>query len=233
MKLFFRLSFAAIVLTLFAGVFAVTNTNAQGGGNLNEVLRRMEVNRNTMKTLRSNVTMVKYNAQLKEPDTSQGTCIFMPIKEREALIRIDWTKPVAETLAVVEGKYVLYRPRLKQAITGNAKNAKGNGKANNAMAFMNMSKAELKANYNIKYLGEEMVQGGTKTVHLELTPKNTSTYKQADLWVDVNGMPIQAKVIESNNDYTTVLLSDFEKNAKLNLNQFKVKLPNDTKMIDG
>jgi hypothetical protein len=58
-----------------------------------------------------------------------------------------------ETLAVVNGKYVLYRPALKQAITGNAKNAKGGGKANNALAFMNMSKEQLKANYTIKYLG--------------------------------------------------------------------------------
>jgi hypothetical protein len=40
---------------------------------------------------------------------------------------------------------VLYRPRLKQAIVGNAKDAKGNGKANGALAFMNMSKAQLKA----------------------------------------------------------------------------------------
>jgi len=231
MKSFFRFSFATTILTLFSGVFTVTETRASNP--LPEILNRMEVNRNSMKTLRSKVTMVKYNAQLKESDTNQGTSIFMPTKGRDALVRIDWTKPVEETLAVVNGKYVLYRPRLKQAITGNAKDAKGNGKANGALSFMNMSKAQLKANYRIKYLGEEKVSGGASTWHLELTPKNATSFKMAELWIDGNGMPIQAKVVESNNDTTTVLLSDFEKNAKINLQQFEVKLPKDTKIVKG
>jgi outer membrane lipoprotein-sorting protein len=231
MKLFFRLSFAAIVLTLFSSVFIVTETQASNP--LPEILNRMEINRSAMKTLRSKVTMVKYNAQLKEPDTSQGNSIYMPSKGQDAYVRIDWTKPVEETLAVNNGKYVLYRPRLNQAITGNAKDAKGNGKANGALSFMNMSKAQLKANYNIKYLGQEKVSGGVPTWHLELTPKAASNFKMAELWVDGNGMPIQAKVVESNNDTTTVLLSDFEKNAKINVSQFEVKLPKGTAIVKG
>lgn len=231
MQSFFRFSFATIILTLFSGVFTVTETRASNP--LAEILNRMEVNRNAMKTLRSKVTMVKYNAQLKESDTNQGTSIFMPTKGRDALVRIDWTKPVEETLAVVNGKYVFYRPRLKQAIVGNAKDAKGNGKANGALSFMNMSKDQLKANYTIKYLGQEKVSGDVPTWRLELTPKKATSFKMAELWVDGNGMPIQAKVVESNNDTTTVLLSDFEKNAKINLSQFEVKLPKDTKIVKG
>jgi len=230
MKLFFRLSFTAIILTLFSGVFIATETQASNP--LPEILNRMEINRSSMKTLRSKVTMVKYNAQLKEPDTSEGTSIYMPTKGRDALVRIDWTKPVEETLAVVNGKYVLYRPRLKQAITGNAKDAKGSGKANNALSFMSMSKEQLKANYTIKYLGEEKVSSGVPTWRLELTPKKVTSFKMAELWVDGNGMPIQAKIVEGNNDTTTVLLSGFEKNAKINVSQFEVKLPKGTAIVE-
>ncbi|MBA3334392.1 MAG: outer membrane lipoprotein carrier protein LolA [Acidobacteria bacterium] len=230
MKLFFRLSFTAIILTLFSGVFVATKTQASNP--LPEILNRMEINRSSMKTLRSKVTMVKYNAQLKESDTSEGTSIYMPTKGRDALVRIDWTKPVEETLAVVNGKYVLYRPRLKQAITGNAKDAKGSGKANNALSFMSMSKEQLKANYTIKYLGEEKVSGGVPTWRLELTPKKATSFKMAELWVDGNGMPIQAKIVEGNNDTTTVLLSGFEKNAKINVSQFEVKLPKGTAIVE-
>ncbi|HEV8158089.1 MAG TPA: outer membrane lipoprotein carrier protein LolA [Pyrinomonadaceae bacterium] len=230
MKSFLRLSLTAIAVTLFFSAITVTETKAQ---QLNEILKRMEINRNTMQTLRSNVTMVKYNAQLKESDTAQGTSIYLPLKGRDALVRIDWLKPVEEKLAVVNGKYTLYRPRLKQAIIGNAKNAKGNGKANGALSFMNMSKEQLKANYTIKYLGEENVSGKIPTWHLELTPKIATNFKSAELWVDGNGMPIQAKVIESNNDSTTVLLSNFEKNATINADDFEIKLPPDTKRIKG
>jgi outer membrane lipoprotein-sorting protein len=230
MKLFLRLSLTAIAITLFFSAVTVTETKAQ---QLNEILKRMEINRNAMKTLRSEVTMVKYNAQLKESDTTQGASIYLPLKGRDALVRIDWIKPVEEKLAVVSGKYTLYRPRLKQAIVGNAKNAKGNGKANGAMSFMNMSKEQLKANYTIKYLGEEKVSSGIPTWHLELTPKTATNFKLAELWVDGNGMPIQAKVIEKNNDSTTVLLSNFEKNATINASSFEIKLPKGTKIIDG
>lgn len=231
MKLFLRLSFAAITLALFFGTLAATQTKAQNI--LPEILKRMEVNRNSMKTLRSNVTMVKYNSQLKESDTTEGTSIYLPTKETDALVRIDWTKPVQEILAVVKGKYILYRPRLKQAIVGNAKEAKGNGKANGALAFMNMSKAQLNANYKIKFLGQETVKGGTETFRLELTPKIATSYKLAELWVDKDGMPIQAKVTESNNDTTTVFLSNIEKNARIDASQFEVKLPKDTKIVKG
>ena len=231
MKSFLKFGLAALAVTLFFNAFAVTDAKAQGV--LNEILKRMEVNRNTMKTLRSNVTMVKYNAQLKETDTSQGSSIYLPTKGRDALVRIDWTKPVEETLAVVNGQYVLYRPRLKQAITGNAKNAQGNGKANNALAFMNMSKEQLKANYTIRYIGQENVSGNIPTWRLELTPKKASNFKLAELWVDGDGMPIQAKVVETNNDSTTVLLSNFEKNANINASHFEVKLPKNTQIIKG
>lgn len=231
MKLFLRLSLAAITLTLFFGTFAATQTKAQNI--LPEILKRMEVNRNAMKTLRSNVTMVKYNSQLRESDTTEGTSIYLPVKQRDALVRIDWTKPVQEILAVNNGKYVLYRPRLKQAIIGNAKEAKGSGKASGALAFMNMSKAQLNANYRIKFLGQETVKGGTETFRLELTPKAATSYKLAELWVDKDGMPVQAKITESNNDTTTVLLSNFEKNARIDASQFEVKLPKDTKIVKG
>ena len=232
MKSFYKSSLATIAITLFFNAFAVTETKAQANV-LNEILKRMEVNRNTMTTLRSNVTMVKYNSQLKESDTTTGTSVYVPLKGRDALVRIDWLKPVEEKLAVVNGTYTLYRPRLKQAIIGNAKNAKGNGKANSALAFMNMSKEQLKANYTIKYLGEEKVSGGVPTWHLELTPKSATNFKMAELWVDGDGMPIQAKVVESNDDSTTVLLSNFEKNATINVNDIPIVLPEGTKKIKG
>ncbi len=231
MKSFLRVSFTAIALTLFFNAFAVTETRAQGI--LNDILKRMETHRKSLTSLRSNVTMVKYNAQLKESDTTEGTAIYIPAKGRDALVRIDWIKPVQETLSVVNGKYVLYRPRLKQAITGNAKDAKGNGKANGALSFMNMSKEQLNANYSVKYLGQENVSGGIQTWHLELTPKTATNFKSAELWVDGNGMPIQAKVIEGNNDTSTVLLTKLEKNTNINASVIKVKLPKDTKIVNG
>lgn len=230
MMKFLRLSVTAFALMLI--VFAATETKAQG--NIpNEILKRMEAHRQSLTSLQANVKMAKFNAQLGETDVTEGTTMYLPLKGRDALVRIDWVKPVQETLSVVNKQYVLYRPRLKQAIVGKADQSNKNVKGSNALAFMNMSREQLKANYNVQYLGEENVSGNVPTWRLKLIPKTPSNYQYAEIWVDINGMPIQAKVVENNDDSTTVLLSNLQKNKALNASVFKVPLGKDVQIIKG
>lgn len=227
---FLRLSVTAMALMFV--MFAATEIKAQG--NIpNEILKRMEAHRQSLTSLQANVKMAKFNAQLGETDITEGTIVLRLLKDRDALVRIDWVRPVQETLSVVNKEYVLYTPRRKQAIVGKADQNNKNVKSNNALAFMNMSSEQLKANYNRQYLGKETVGGNVETWRLKLTPKTASNYQYAEIWVDGNGMPIQAKVVENNNDSTTVLLSNPQKNVTLNNNIFKVNLPKDTKIVKG
>ena len=229
MKSFLRTSLMAIAVAFIFGALSATDAKAQ----LQEILNRMDAHNKSLQTLRSNVTMVKYNDQLKESDTTEGTTMYIPSKNREPYVRIDWTKPVQEILTTSNGKYILYRPRLQQAIIGNIKDAKGSPKAGGALAFINMSKAQLKANYSMQYIGAEKLSNGTETVHLQLTPKTATSYKTADVWVDKDGMPVQMKAIENNNDSTTVLLSNIQKNVSLNAKDFNPELPKGTKKVKG
>lgn len=228
MERFFRFGLMAVALGFVFGAFAVTETNAQ----INEILKRMDEHYKVLKSLRTDTTMVKYDSVVKVADTMQGKAMFLPQKGRNALVRIDWTSP-QESLAVVDKQYVIYRPRLKQAIVGNVDSAtkKESVGVNSPLAFINMSKEQLKANYNIKYLGEEKVAGTISTWHLELTPKVPGKYKLADIWVDGNGMPVQMKVTENNGDTTSVLLTNLEKNITLKTDVFKINLPKDTKIV--
>lgn len=228
MRNFLKFGLTAFALIFLSGAFAVTETKAQGG--LAEILKRMDVNNKTMTSLKAGVKMEKNNSQLGEVDVSEGTIIYLPQKGKDAYVRIDWTKPTEESLAIVNKQYRLYRPRLKQAMEGKVDGAKGNAKAGGALVFLNMSKAQLKANYKIEWGGQETV-GGVPTVHLVLTPKNKTSYKTADLWVDSDGMPIQAKVTENNNDTTTVFLSNLKKNETINGSVFAIDLPKGTKII--
>jgi outer membrane lipoprotein-sorting protein len=233
MKLFTKLGLTAFSLMLFFNAFAVFEAKAQVGGPLNEALKRMDAHQKSLSSLKTNVKMVKYNPQLDESETTEGMATYLPGTGRNASIRIDWTKPIEETLSVINKEYIIYRPRLKQAITGNASQAKGNGKANNLFAFVSMSKTELKANYDIKYIGEESVSGGTSTWHLQLIPKTASAFTVADLWVDKDGMPIQIKATEKTKDTTTVFLSGMKKNIDINAQIFKVAVASGTKFIKG
>lgn len=222
MKNYLKLSLTALALVLFFNAFAVTDAKAQGI--LGDILKRMEAHRRSLTSLEANITMDKFNSQLDEHDVTTGTTMYLPAKGRDALVRIDWTKPVQETLSVVEKKYVLYRPRLNQAIVGKVDDKNKNTKATGALSFMSMSKEQLKNNYDVSYLGKETVGGNVETWHLKLVPKTANDYKYSEIWVDGNGMPLQGKVIESNDDSTTVLLSNLQKNINIDASKFKVNL---------
>ncbi|CAN5429436.1 hypothetical protein BH10ACI1_BH10ACI1_05270 [soil metagenome] len=231
MKSFFRLSLATIAFLFIFNMFAVTETKAQGV--LGEVLKRMDANNKSLQTLKANVAMDKFNSQLDEHDLYDGKAIYLPQKGKSAYVRIDWSKPVEESLAVIGKEYQLYRPRLQQMIVGNVDKAQGSGKSNNALSFINMSKAQLKANYSISYIGQESISGAVQTWHIQLTPLKATSYKVADLWVDGDGMPRQMKITENNNDTTTVVLSGIEKNVTINASVFKINPPPGTKIVKG
>lgn len=232
MKIFLKFGFSVMALAFFFNGFAVTSAKAQNV--IPEILKRMEAHRAALKTLQADIKMDKYNPQLDVHDVTQGNVILLPGKsEREMYARINWTKPVDEQLAVIKGEYTLFRPRLKQAITGKVEQAKNSAGAGNALSFLSMSREQLKANYTVTYLGEETVGGGAKTWHLELTPKASSKYKSAEIWVDGNGMPVQGKVFEINKDSTSVLLTNLRKNETISAKVFEIKLPKGIKPIKG
>lgn len=229
MEKFLRIGLMAIALTFVFGAFSATETKAQGA--LNEILKRMDEHNKALKSLRTNVVYEKFDSVVKVSDKMEGKAIYLPQKGKDPLFRVNWTKP-EESLAVVNKDYVIYRPRLKQAIVGKTSEAKKNSAGvGGPLAFMNMSKAQLRANYAMKYLGEETLSNGTKAWRLELTPKTAQKYKMAEVWVDANGMPVQMKVVENNNDTSTVLLSGAEKNVALNGSDFKIDLPKGTQIV--
>lgn len=231
MNKFLRFGFFAIALAFVFNAFAVTETKAQGV--LNEILKRMETHRGFLRTMQSDVTMVKRDDQLGVEDTLKGVVKYIPGKtENDMYIRIDWTKP-DEKLAVVKKKYVLYRPPLGQAIVGTVSGAKNSANAGGVLSFMSMSKAQLKANYTPEYLGRETLSNGLSGVRIKLTPKTGQKYKYAELWVDDDGMPLQMKVVENNGDWTTVLLSGIKKNVQLKGEDFNISYPKDTKIVKG
>lgn len=230
MRSFSKKGLVTLCLAMFIGSVTVTATSAQGP--INEILKRMERHANALKSLSSNVTMSKHDTLLDEYDQKYGNINYLPGKGRNIYLRIDWTRPVKEHLIIVKGKYVLYTPRLKQAIRGKVSQANKNTKSGGALAFMSMSKAQLKTNYQIKFLGVETV-GGVKMWHLHLIPKKKTSYKAADLWVNRNGMPVQSKIIEWNNDSTTIRLSNIKTNISIKATTFIFPFPKDIRWIDG
>jgi len=219
---------ALIVSALF--VFPA-RTNGQGAGLVSSVLNRLEKNRQTLKTLRAGISVVKYNSQLGVEDKYSGIVIYMPTAGRQAAVRIDWSSPRREVLAVNNNKYTIFRPALNVAYTGDSRRMKDN-KANGLMEMMNMSRQQLEARFQpVKDVREETLWGGVSTIHLTLVPKGSAGYKWAEVWIDSAGMPVQTKIVEKNDDSTTVRLTGMQKNQKINPSEFDVKLDSNVKIV--
>jgi len=219
---------AIIVSALF--VFPASS-NGQGAGLVSSVLNRLEKNRETLKSLRAGISMVKYNSQLGVEDKYSGVVIYMPTAGRQAAVRIDWSSPRREVLAVSNNKYVIFRPTLNVAYTGDSRRV-GRDKTGGIMEMMNMSRQQLEARFQpVKDVREETLWGGVSTIHLTLVPKGTAGYKYAEVWIDNAGMPVQTKIVEKNDDSTTVRLTGLEKNQKIDQKEFDIKLDSNVKVV--
>ena len=229
-----RLISSGLVVAFILSVLMVapTRINGQGAGLVSAVLNRMEKNRQSLKTLRANISVVKYNSQLGAEDKYNGVVLYMPGAGRQASVRIDWTSPRHEVLAVTNNKYTIFRPTLKVAYTGDSRKMGKENRAGGLMEMMNMSRQQLEARFQpVKDVREETLWGGVGTIHLTLVPKGNAAYKYAEVWIDSAGMPVQTKIVEKNDDSTTMRLTALEKNQKISQSDFDIKLDSSVKIV--
>ena len=229
MKKLVPLGLVIAMLVAAVAVSSPTEVKAQGAGFVSSLLNRMERNRQSLKSLRASVDMVKYNVQTRDEDKYKGVVLYVPATGKNAYVRVDWSYPQKETLAVADGQFTLFRPRLNMAYKGRA--GTGKGKSSAAFEFMNMSRSQLASRYNLEYMGEETLWGGVATTHVKLVPKGGANFKWAEAWIDAGGMPVQTKVIERNDDSTTVRLTNMQRNAGISLDEFILKLDSKVKIV--
>jgi outer membrane lipoprotein-sorting protein len=234
MKKIVPLSFLLAALVSASIISSPNLANAQSAGLVSSVLNRMERNRQSLKSLKASLSMEKYNAQLRDKDNYSGWVLYVPGSGRDASVRIEWQKPQHEILAVSKGQYTLFRPRLGQAIVGKSGSVKGKAGASGVLDMMYMSKQQLEARFQpVQDVREETLWGGVSTIHLTLVPKGNASFKYAEIWVDSVGMPVQTKIVEKNDDSTTMRLNGVERNLRISSDEFNIKLDPGVKIVKG
>jgi outer membrane lipoprotein-sorting protein len=223
----------ALVLVIVALVaIPLPRTNAQAGL-VSSLYTRMQRSQQTLKSLSADISMVKYNSQIKDFDEFYGTVKYIPVGGKSAFVRLEWTKPQHEILAVANGAYILYRPRLNMAYVGTTNSIK-NGKDSDVLALLNMSTSQLRARFgDLQDLRDENLWGGVATTHFKAVPKNAASYNYIEVWVDASGMPVQTKMVEKNNDSTTVRLTNVARNQTIDKGIFELKLDSSVKKVKG
>ena len=222
----------AILLLFGAIVNPLRTTSAQSAGLVSSILNRMERNQRSLKSLRANITMEKYNAQLHDKDGYRGVVAYIPGAGRSAFVRLEWTHPQHEILTVANNSYQLYRPRLGTVIEGNTRSTPKQD--NDLLKLLNMNAAQFRSQFgSFQDVQEDTLWGGVHTTHFKAVPKGPASYRHIEVWVDDNGMPVQLKMVEKNDDSTTVRLTDIAKNASIPMDEFTQKLDPSVKRIKG
>jgi len=224
-----------LVALMLAALVAIPlpAANAQAGL-VSSMLTKMERQKQSLRTLSADISMEKYNSQLGDSDKYYGTIRYIPAGGKAAsLVRLDWNKPQQEILVVANGGYILYRPRLNQAIIGTNGSVRS-AKDNDVLALLNMSAAQLRSRFgDFQDTREETIWGGVHTTHVKAVPKTAASYKYIELWVDDAGLPVQTKMVEKNDDSTTMRLSNVSRNGNLDKGIFDLKLDSNVKRIKG
>lgn len=227
------LSLALLVSSL--AFLPAPSVNGQIPGLVSAAISRMEKNKRSLKSLRANISMEKYNSQLRDSDKYQGVVMYIPggTGNNSAFMRLEWTRPKHEILVTSNGNYTAYQPRLKQAYQGKTSKIKSE-RDSDVFALINMSAAQLRTKFGeFQDVREEILWGGVWTQHFKAIPSGPASYKYIEVWVDKDGMPVMTKMVEKNGDATTVHLSDVARNTPIPMDQFKLNLDSSVKIIKG
>jgi outer membrane lipoprotein-sorting protein len=190
---------------------------------INNVLKRMDAHQLALKTLSSDIKITTFDAKLNKSADRRGQLIYQSIKTNPS-VRVDLEEP-KESISLINGNYSIYFPELRQYRTGKPRDAA----MVRGLAFLNIPGTELKANYTIDYIGGENVSPGLRTWHFELKPKNGAEFKSVHLWINSDGLPVQLKFVEQDDDILTLLITNPEKNIPLKPEDFQIEIPEDTK----
>lgn len=227
-----KLTLLGLAFALLIGATAVPPTAAaQGPGLVSSVINKMERNRRDLKSLRANVIIQKVDKRFGE-EMSHGSVQYVPGAGRDANVRLDISRPRQEILAVKDGKFKLFKPKMNIVYEGVTKSNKV-AKSGSLLSFVfSASGAQLRNDFNVELAGEgTLYDGGPHVVMLKLTPKGGADFKFAEIWVDGGGMPVQTRVTERNGDSMLVRLTNVQKNASIPSEAFEPKLPSGVKVV--
>jgi outer membrane lipoprotein-sorting protein len=214
----------------FLLLFLLCAATLQGAGSTENVLGQMDQSAAKFTGLSADLTRVTYTKVIDEKTTESGS---MSLKKqgRELKVLINFVKPDAKTVAFQGRKAEVYYPKLNTVQEYDVGKQRGLVDQFLLVGFGTSGK-DLKANYAIKYVGEESIDG-KKAYKLELTPtaaEMKDKLRGMELWMAESGSyPLQQKFIQPSGDYYLFTYSAVKLNPQLTDDALKLNLPKGVK----
>ena len=197
-----------------------------------EVLERMREAQGRMTTLTARIAQVKSFPQLGIEDPPE-TGRLVIARGAETRVRMEILEPEVRILTTSEGEYLLYQPRIRQALTGKlgASGAKG------LFAGILTGSAEATDGLSRDYVvepGERAAEPGVVSLRFEARPGSSVYCERIELWVDEEtSLPVRQSCHEANDSVITFSLSDVELDVELDDDAFDVEIPEGVERVRG
>ena len=194
------------------------------------LLERMRTEQASLRTLKARLEQVKSYPQLGiEDPVEKGFLYFEPGK-----MRLEIQEPEVRILVVKDGKYVLYQPRIRQAISGKVEGQGTKGLFPGLLTGSPESFRELEESYSASDRGEETLD--ERRVHhltFRARPGVPVYCQEIEVFIDtVLLLPVRQKCREANQSEITLTLADIERNTPLERNLFEVEIPDGVERIE-
>jgi outer membrane lipoprotein-sorting protein len=185
-----------------------------------DLLSRMRVRQAELESLRARLEQTKSYPQLGLEDPTERGRLYLDRRGRSPKARVEIESPEARILTVKDGNYLLYQPRLRQAVSGKL----GTGTTKTGLfsgVLMGSPGAldELENGYEARELDGN---------RLEFTARpGAEVYcRRIELWLDEKLLlPIRQTCEEANRSVITFSLSELETNVALDAKLFEIELP--------
>jgi len=203
---------------------------------VDSVLEKMARANAELTTIAADLVQQKSYPQLgiSDPD-EKGEFTVKRKPGGKLLARIEIREPETRIVTLKDHKYLLYQPRIKQAIEGSV-DPKSAGRAGTGfLTYFLGGVSSAGKDYDIQLAGKETI-GGREAAHLKLTAKTgaSAPYRQVDLWVDEEWwIPIQQQFIEPNQNQILMRFEKMRLNKDVPDEHFTVKLPPGVEKVRG
>ncbi len=233
MKRLITLAIIAGITLSLAGADRRANAQPQI---LTGILNKMRKANQDLKSLKAEIIQEKTNTQIGVTDTTQGQLVYKPGPgNSNRKLRIDYTKPSQDILAVDGDSFIYYQPRIKQAVKGiTSKVSKGkqDGLAQILSAVLSGSLESASGEYESSLIKSDEMINGIMTSMMRAIPKSNKQFTKIDIWISQQTwIPVRFSATERNGDVTVFTFKNMQLNAEVPNNMFNLKLPSGTEIL--
>lgn len=201
------------------------------------VLARMRARQAKLVSLRAELEQMKSYPQLGIDDPIESGRFLLERGRRGTMARIEILKPEQRILTVKDGRYVLYQPRIRQAVEGRLAGSGAGAKGLFAGVLTASPEAmeELEQSYVLSGLGTESLDHRS-AYHLKFTARDGAAVycQEIDLFVDGSlDLPVRQSCREANRAVVTFTLSAVEIDVPLEEGLFELDLPPGVERVKG